>query len=181
MKKIAVLIFGALLCIQCAKKEDPFLFGSQAVGKILKTTTAKEVDLLYESDSVVKQDIEGIVTNKNIEIFEKGGAKLLSLEPSEEGKDDSTFDHIQIFDSRFKTDKGVGLSSTFADFTTHYEVKRIERIMNLVNVFFKNEDFYITIDMKELPMEIRVQPDFKIDPVHIPNRAKLKYLMISWN
>lgn len=181
MKKLIVISLLTFLIIQCSKDTPRFQIEKGKIDLIDKNTTVKQIDSLYSNDSVVKQNIKNkFISNSNIEIFEKGGKKLLSLSPTFKGVDSSKINHIQVFDSRFTTPKGAHLGSTFKAFRDQYEIKAIDRLLTSVSVSFKNQDFYVTIDMDELPAELKFQKETKIESVHIPDGAKIKHLMISW-
>lgn len=181
MKKLILIILFTFLVIQCSKDAPRFQIEKGSIDLINKNTTVKQIDSLYANDSVVKQNIKNkFISNNNVEIFEKGGKKLLSLSPSVKGTDTATFNHIQVFDSRFTTPKGAHLGSTFKAFRDQYEIKSIDRLLTSVSISFKNQDFYVTIDLDELPAELKFQRETKIESVHIPDGAKIKHLMISW-
>ena len=181
MKKICLLVVAIMLLTQCSKDVSKFNIENGKVGLITKDMTVKTIDSVYQNDSVVKQNInKKFLVNNNIEIFEKGGKKLLSLSPSEEKNNNSTIEYIQIFDDRYATPEGATLSSEFKVFRDNYEIKSIERMINNITVFFKNQEFYTTIDMEELPGELKFQRDIPIESIHIPDTAKIKYLWVAW-
>ena len=181
MKKFILLPALILLLTQCAKETPRFQIERGKIDLITENTTVKEIDSLYANDSVVRQNIKNkFVTNRNIEIFEKGGKKLLSLSPALKGADTSKINHIQVFDNRFTTPKRAHLGSTFKAFRDQYEIKSIDRLLTSISVSFKNQDFYVTIDLNELPAELKFQRETKIESIHIPDGAKIKHLMISW-
>lgn len=178
MKKIFLLSIISLALIQCAKKADPFLIQKDKIGLLERAYTLKQVDSVFVNDSVVKPTTINKFSGKkdDIRIYEKGGKLLLSLSPSE----DSKVNIVTIHDERFKTDKGVGLKSTFKDFTTHYKVSKIDKIYKNINVEFKNQDFYITIHIDELPSAFKFDLSQTIEEVNIPDGAKIKSLRLDW-
>jgi hypothetical protein len=182
MKKIlfTIIILASLCLVQCGKeKANDFLITLNAVGKLEKTHTVKDLETIFATDSIVKDTFDltiGSETQK-IKIYEKGGKHLLTLTP----RNDSLqhFENIRIYDSRYVTENGIGLSSTFGEISQKYEIKKLMTLLNNVVVFPKNSDVYFTIDKKELPASLRYTTE-SIDAVQIPDAAKIKYMMVGW-
>ncbi len=183
MKK--TLFLGAItaaLFIQCAEKTDPFLMADGAIGNLTKEIQMKQIDSIFAQDSIVKlSSIENALgTQGEVEIYEKGGKKLLLLSPNVETDPNSVISNIQIFDERYKTAKGLSVNSTFADVKANYEIVGVQNAINAVVVFLKDSDIYITIDKKELPESLRYNFSAKVEATQIPDTAKFKYLMVGW-
>jgi len=183
MKKIsiAMVVFIALAVMQCVpEKDSTFVISENQIGKLLKTATVSELEAIFVSDSIVKDtaSVTLAVFPKKIEIFEKGGAHLLSLTPNTDSV--PGIENIRIVDKRYTTDKGIGIASSFKDIKDNYSIKKVSSSLNNVVVFLKESDLYITIDKKELPADLRYV-NTPIDAVQIPDEAKIKYLMIGWN
>jgi len=178
MKKIVIIAIATFALIQCAKKENPFLIQNGKIGGLQKEFTLTQIDSVFAKDSIVKPVTDDEFTGNinDIEIYQKDGKHLLSLSPN----DNKTINIITIHDSRYKTDKGIGLNSTFKDFRTQYSVNKIDRMLNNIIIDFKNQDFYITIDVKELPSEYWFNFDTKIETVSIPDNAKIKSIQLDW-
>ena len=87
---------------------------------------------------------------------------------------------IRVEDPRFSTYKNVGLKSTFKDIKDNYSIKKIVTSMNNVVIFIKDSDVFFTIDKEELPTSLRYAASANIEAVQIPDKAKIKYLMIGW-
>ena len=183
MKKTLFIAVIALFMIQCGKKADPFLIDIAKIGVLEKHHTVKQIDSIFANDSIVKRvagDEFVSLSNDDLELYEKGGKHLLSLTPSEALDDNATITIVTIRDDRFKTAKGVGVNSTFKDFTTHYEVAKIERFLNNIIVEFKNQEFYVTIDIDQLPSQYEYDLSAKIEEASIPGTAKIKTLRLDW-
>ncbi len=88
---------------------------------------------------------------------------------------------FQFFDTRYKTDKGLNVGSTFKDIKDNYKIANIETTISTVVVFLADSDIFINIDKKELPENLRYNPDLVIEASNIPDGAKIKYFMLSWN
>ena len=119
-------------------------------------------------------------TQGEVEIYEKGGKQLLLLSPDNETDPNSTVKNIQVFDSRYKTEKGLSTASTWKDVKANYTIDNIETTINAVVIFLKETDVYLTIDKKSLPEELRYNMDLKVEASQIPDDAPFKYFMIGW-
>ncbi len=119
-------------------------------------------------------------TQGEVEIYEKGGKQLLLLSPDNESDPNSTITNIQVFDSRYKTEKGLTAASTWKDVKANYTIDNIETTINAVVIFLKETDVYLTIDKKSLPEELRYDMDLKVEASQIPDDAPFKYFMIGW-
>lgn len=183
MKKTLLLCsLAGLLFVQCAKDSDPFLIKKGMVGTLTDRTKMKQLDSIFTLDSIVKTNSSpnALETQGEVEIYEKGGKKLLLLSPKDETDPNSTITDIILFDSRYKTEKGLSTASTFKDFKDNYTISNIQRIINGVIVFFSDSDIYITIDGKNLPEEIRNNTETSIEASQIPDSAPIKYFRIGW-
>lgn len=184
MKKIYILLaVTALLFVQCKENEDPYRIYEGGIGKITPTTKIKQLDSIFATDSIVKTSASpnAIETQGEVEIYEKGGKRLLFVTPKDENDPNSRISDILIYDSRFQTKEGLNANSTFKDFKEAYTINRIDRILNGVLVSFEDSDIYLTIDAKQLTPEARDNKDFKIEPSHIFDSAPIKYLRIDWD
>ena len=117
---------------------------------------------------------------QEVEIYDKEGNKLLLLSPEDENDPNATVTNVQVFDARYKTDKGLTSGSTFKDVKANYTVSNIETTINSVVVFLKDSEIYLTIDKQQLPENLRYNPNAKIEASQIPDGAKFKYFMIGW-
>ena len=174
------IALSALLFIQCNSSSD-FLITRDQVGKLGKSNTIAELDALFAGDSIVRDSTFaqiGTRVNK-INIFEKGGAQLLALTPSLDSI--PKIEIIRIYDPRFVTEKGVGLQSTFKDIREKHQIRKIVTSLNNVVVFLKDSDAYFTIAKTELPSSLQYTSSTNIEAVHIPDAAKIKYMMVGWD
>jgi hypothetical protein len=181
MKKVLLIALASFTFIQCSKEDDRFLIQKDQIGVLKRDFNIKQIDSVFANDSVVKHTAgEGFISrNTDVEVYEKGGAHLLSLTPSEAG-DDAKITIVTIRDDRFKTVKNISSKSTFKDFKDNYEVSKIDRILNNINVEFKNEDFYITISVDQLPSQYKFDYTTTIDVASIPDTAKIKDMRLDW-
>ena len=183
MKKylFAISLCSIFIFISCRKEVDTtFLITDTSIGKLEKSSLARDLGVIYDQDSIVKDTAKLMIGfgAKKIDVFEKGGNHLLTLTPTTDSI--ATIQNVRIQDNRFKTEKGIGLNSTFKDVKDHYQLGKILTSMNNVVVFIKNSDLYFTIDKKELPSNLRYGASTNIEAVQIPDGAKIKYMMLGW-
>jgi hypothetical protein len=171
------------LIISCKKEQDPFLVGNQHIGLLTDSTQVKDLELVFPNDSIVKPNNESeFSSNSNeIEIFEKGGKQLLILDPSIASDSTSVIESVRIIDSRYKTDKGISILSTYKDLNANYKISRITNLINSVVVFVDDINASFSIDKKELPSELRFDMSLQIEKTQIPDQAKIKYFFVYWN
>jgi len=175
---LAIVLFSS-----CNKQPNPFEISKQHIGLLTDSTQVKDLETIYPNDSIVKSisGDEFLGQANRIEIFEKGGEKLLTLTPKHALDSTSTISSIHILDSRFKTDKGLNTASTFKDIKDHYNISRISNLINSVVVGVDEINAAFTIDKKELPSNLRFDMQLKFEPTHIPDQAKIKYFFINWS
>ncbi len=184
LQKILLLLI-IFLTVSCQKeeKQNPFEIKVNRIGQLTNTIQVRQLDSIYSNDSIVKSETNGgfSATSNQIEIYEKGGAKLLILEPKKEKDSTSTIENIQIIDSRYKTETGLSSNGTFKDIKDHYPISKINNTLSSVVLFVDNLHASITIDKKELSDDLRSNTDAKIEASQIPDSAKIKYFLIHWD
>lgn len=182
MRVILALFTIILLSSSCKKEKDAtFLIAQDSIGKLNRKSLARDIEIIFDKDSVVKDTVALKFGNgaEKIKIFEKGGKHLLTLTPTSDSI--PIIENIRIEDTRYKTAKGVGLLSTFKDIKDNYTVKKVITSTNNVVIFVRESNAYFTIDKQELPSSLRYGASVNIEAVQIPDKAKIKYLMIGWN
>ncbi len=178
MKKIIPLIIVLITFLQC-KKEDNFTIANNQLGKLTSLTQVNELADIYVSDSLVMNLGEGGFANAEFDeylVYQKGGEHMLTLIPKEQQDSTATIESIQIFDDRFKTIKGLNLSSTFKDIVDNYTVNKVESTFTTAVLFIDELNVTIAIDKKDLGIN-----DFGMDKVRldqIPDLAGIKYFTI---
>jgi hypothetical protein len=163
------------------EQKNDFQISGDQVGKLTKQSLARDIDLIFEKDSVVQDTVKLNFGNgaSKIKIYERGGQLLLTLTPNTDSI--ATIQNIQINDSRFVTEKGISKESTFKEIKDKYPIKKIITSLNNVVVLLKDSDLYFTIDKKELPESLRYNANSRIEEVQIPDNAKIKYMMVGWD
>ena len=179
MKKYLFVLSTVFLLVQCSpEKEDPFLIGKDRVGKLMKTHKVSDLEALFEADSIVRDttrlDMGG---NRKIEVYEKGGAHLLTLTPSRDTT--RTIESVWVHDPRYKTAEGIGLEATYGEIGQAYEVRKVVSSLNNVLVLLKEHPMYFTISREELPGALKYS-GATVEALQIPEEARVKYLMVGW-
>ncbi len=184
MKKTIILsLLVSIAFVQCKKDKDPFMIGNGEIGNLSKSVQMRMLDSIFANDSIVKIDApkDAIDTQGEVEIYDKEGNKLMLITPEIETDPDSKISYIQLFDARYKTEKGLTTASTFKDIKANYTIENVQTTINAVVVFLKDSDIYVTIDKMNLPEEIRYNLETNVDAAQIPDTAPLKYFMIGWD
>jgi len=182
-KSLIVILLFLICCVACNTPQDPFEVSKQHVGLLTDSTQVKDLQLVFPNDSIVKRIAgdEFLGNKNNIEILDTTGKQLLILEPAEALDSTSVIETVQIIDSRFKTDKNITKLSTFKAIADNYKISRIDNLINSIVVTVNALNASFTIDKKELPSNLRVDMDLKIEATHIPDTAKIKYFFINWH
>ncbi|MEO1033444.1 MAG: hypothetical protein AAFX55_18795 [Bacteroidota bacterium] len=181
---LLILLICAILLTGCAKDKapDPFLVEKHHIGLLTDSTQVKDLDAVFSNDSVVRyiagDEFTGSVNT--IEIFDKGGKKLLDLSPKEALDSTSVINSVRIYDERYKTEKNISKLSTFKDIKDVYKISKIDNLINSIVVSVNEINASFTIDKKELPASLRFDMDMTIEPIQIPEKAKIKFFMIHW-
>lgn len=177
------LVALTLVFASCKKEQNPFEIGKQHIGFLTDSTQVKDLESIFSNDSVVKfiSGDEFMGSRNNINIFEKGGKKLLILTPKQALDSTSTIESIQIIDPRYKTAKNISTASNFIDVSNAYKVSKINNLINSVLITVNELNASFAIDKKELPANLRFDMNLNIEATHIPDNAKFKYFFIDWN
>lgn len=182
MRRTLILMLAIVMAVSSCKEEiDPkFLIAPGQVSFLSKESKQSDIESLFSGDSIVRDTLNlklGKI-REQIRIYEKGGTHLLTLTPS--GDSLQTISNIRIEDPRFKTKEGITLNSTFKDIETAYPISKVITALNNVVLILKDRDLYITISKAELPENIRYTSG-DVEAVQIPDKARIKYLMVDWD
>ena len=178
MKKTIIIILVAFAVVQC-KKENNFTFSKGQLGKITSATQVHELKSIFAKDSLVSNlDNDDFADSPYDEfvVYSKEGEHLLTIVPKQQNDSTSTIESIQLFSKNYKTDKGVGMSSTFKEIMDNYHVNKVESTFTTAVLFVDELDATIAIDKKELGIK-----DFGVQKVtleQIPDLAKIKTFTI---
>ncbi|MFT4611029.1 MAG: hypothetical protein ACI8QQ_000850 [Psychroserpens sp.] len=185
MKHLFTIIILTVLLLSCTskKEQNPFLINKQNVGLLTDSTQVKDLKLVFAKDSIVKASIKGdefTGQNTDIDIYSSTGEKLLSLTPSQALDSTSVIESVRILSESYKTANNISTLSTFKDIKEAYEISSINNLINSIVISVNEINTSFTIDKKELPANLRFDMTLKIDPVQIPDTAKIKYFIIVW-
>lgn len=181
--RIAIL---ALCCtvfvmVHCtAEKDVRFLVQADQVGYLTRGMPGDSIEIVFVNDSIIRDTtpkVMGSARSKTL-IFEKGGAHLLTVTTASDSL--QQIENIQIHDPRYKTAEGIGLNSTFKEVKDAYEIRKVVTSMNNMVIFVRNSDLYFTISKDQLPGSLRYNASLQIEAVQIPDKAKIKYIMVGW-
>jgi len=178
MKKIIPLFIILITFLQCTK-EDNFTLAKNQLGKVTSLTQVNALTDAFSNDSLVSNLGEDNFANTEFDeytVYGKGGKHLLTLIPKKQNDSTSTIESVQIFDERYKTVKGLNLTSTFKDIVDNYTVNKVESTFTTAVLFVDELNVTIAIDKKDLGIN-----DFGLDKVRldqIPDLAKIKYFTI---
>ena len=182
--KYSLVLFGliAVLFSSCSNKTEPFAISNTNVGFLTDSSTVKDLKTIFANDSIVKYDPNNpsVRPTADISIYEKNGEELLVLTPKRVLDSTSTIGSIKISNSKFKTPKGIGASSTFKSVVDNYEIKKINNLLSSVVVSVKGFNADFIIDKKDLPAELRFDMSLNIEASQIPDDAKIKYIILYW-
>ncbi len=187
LKKITIILLISILSVQC-EKENQFLVEKGKVGYLNKETVIQDLNSIFEKDSVVsklasnktKNEINLFsIDNDEYVVYSKNGKKLLEIIPAKLNDSLSKIKSIQIFDSNFKTDKGISLLSTFKEINENYMVNKVETTLTSATLFIDELNATIAIDKKELGINRFSREEISID--QIPDLARIKYFTIWFN
>jgi len=179
-----VVLICTLLLTSCAKDSapNPFLIEKNHIGLLTDSTQVKDLETVFINDSVVRyiagDEFTGSVNT--IEVFEKSGKKLLDLSPEEALDSTSVISSVRIIDKRYKTEKNISTISTFKELKEAYKISKIDNLINSIVVSVNEINASFTIDKKELPASMRFDMNMSIDPIQVPEKAKIKFFMVHW-
>lgn len=179
---LPALTLSLVFLANCRKEpEITYLITENSIGKLENNSLVRDLEVIFVNDSVVKDTTSINLPNsaKKIKVFEDGGQLLLTITPSTDSI--PTIENVRIEDGRYKTEKGIGLNSTFKEIRDNYTISKIIGSMNNVVIFLKDSNIYFTIDKEQLPENLRYGNTSNIEAVQIPDNAKLKYMMIGWD
>lgn len=172
----------SLLFFNCNSESDPFLVQKNSIGALTATSQVKDLETIFKNDSVVKFEPGTPFTGSinEIEVFEKGGKKLLTLSPSALQDSTAVIKTVQVLDPRYKTNTELSTLSTFKDIADHYKISSIDNLINSIVVSVDELNASFTIDKMELPSNLRFDMTLHIEASQIPDNANIKYFFLNW-
>ena len=92
----------------------------------------------------------------------------------------STIRTVRIMDPRFKNIDGLNTLSTFGDINSKYQISSIQNTLRSLIISVDEINAYFTLSKTELPEEMRYNMNTKIEPISIPEAAKIKDFYLQW-
>lgn len=178
------VILVSLFFVQCTN-ENAFLIKKNNVGLISSTDKVSDIEIIFANDSVVSHLNEGALgdgeskfsgNNDEYLIYSKEGIHLLTLVPKTSQDSSSTIKYVDVFDTRFMTDKKLSLKSEFKDVNMNYMINKVESTLSSATLYIDELNATIAIDKSELgldPFSVK-----KVQIEQIPEMAKLKSMTI---
>ena len=183
-RPIFAFIIGSLLIQSCGNniKVDPYTIGPRHIGLLSDSTQVKDLEVIFKNDSVAQNESElGTIRIVNsINVYTKSGDHLLTLSPRKIQDSTSTISTVKIEDGLYKTAEGISINSTYGELSKTYKISKIDNLIKTVVVSVDEIDASFTIDKEELPANMRFDMSLNIDPIQIPDEAKIKYFMLHW-
>lgn len=178
MKRL--FLFAILGLVLNACNNNNLLIDRSSAGPLQESSFIYELPELFAGDSLAARKNQGDSLIGEVEIYDPKGNVRMIVFPKDERDPKSTLSYLRIIDPKYTTKDGLGVSSTFGQFKQSHEIAGIDNAINAVVVSFKNVPWYITIDKKELPENIRYDYASKIEVAQIPEEAKIKYFFYTW-
>jgi len=154
------------------------------VGKLVKENLVKQLDSIYQNDSIVRRIGEGdymFSRDDKYLIFNTRKEHLLTLTPRNQHDINEPIETIEIISELFETNSGVSVMSTFGEIDKNHNINGIQNTINNLIVYVDEIDAYFIIDKENLPIELRLGTENKIKKINIPSTSKIKRFMIGWN
>lgn len=154
------------------------------VGKLVKENLVKQLDSIYQNDSIVRRIGEGdymFSGDDKYLIFDINKNHLLTITPRNQHDNDETIETIEIVSDLYKTNKGVSTKSNFEMIEKNHKINSIQNTINNLIIYVDDIDAYFIIDKQNLPIELRLGTEKIIKTINIPPDSKIKRFMIGWN
>lgn len=180
--KLVLSVFVVIAVWGCQNQslKNQYRIGEDHVGPLTKATTVQELKTVFKTDSVVHEDNSRRFSNRDeYVVFHKGdGRELLRLKPASSDST-SAIATVQVVDTLFKTQEGLGIGTTFGDLSEHYEIDKIENTLGTAMVFLKDSNIYFDLSKEELyePTQMGVE----IKASQIKRKARVKHLWLDWD
>ena len=177
-----VPLLSLLLLSSCYQSTDANLISKQSIGLLTDSTQVRNLDLMFPNDSIAKFTNKNRfnATNRNIEIYDKDGEKILTLTPKKAKDSLSTIKLIEINSEQFKTSKGLHLKSSFKTLKDNYKISGVQNSIKNIIISVDDINSFFTIDKNDLPAELRFDMNLKIEAIQIPDDAKIKGFYVQW-
>lgn len=181
--KFIIVVFFTLFFMQCSKNKH--LVEKDRVGIITANTKVNELLELFKKDSLVsnlaseENKSSYFFNSDEYVVYNKNGKKLLVITPIESNDSVSKIKSIQLFDTSYKTEKGLSLSSTFKEIAQNYKINKVEATLTSAMLFIDELNATIALDKEDLGISPFSKEDITLS--QIPDNAKIKYFTVWFN
>ncbi|MGA0384624.1 MAG: hypothetical protein ACO3L1_06560 [Flavobacteriaceae bacterium] len=144
------------------------------LGSLQSTDSIGRVNSLFPEDSIA---FEKLNTGKivGLSVLKADQKKRFQLRANLDG----AIEVVQVYDSLYKTKKGIGVGNTIGDLEKVYTIDKAVPAIKSVSVYVKESPLLFLFDRNELPESIKYSFD-PIDPVQLPSEAVINQVIISW-
>ncbi len=173
MKNGIILSLFAVILHSCGPSNEMLMSESQ-LGQLQSTDSIQNAATVFSTDSVA---YERISTGElvGITIFNKEQKRRLQLKANL----DQRIEVVQVFDSLYKTQKGIGVGKTVGDLKKVYTIDQVVPSIRSISIYVKESPLLFLFDRSELPESLKYNFD-PIDPVQLPAEAVINQVIISW-
>ena len=170
------MLLAALLLplfYSCAPSNENLMSKDQ-LGSLQSTDSIGRVNSLFPEDSIAFEKLNtGEIVG--LSVLKADQKKRFQLRANLEG----AIEVVQVYDSLYKTKKGIGVGNTIGDLEKVYTIDRAVPAIKSVSVYVKESPLLFLFDRNELPESIKYSFD-PIDPVQLPSEAVINQVIISW-
>ena len=159
-----------------------FLITPTSVGIFKKGMTIKDVQRLVPAKQCIKKNVQGDEgdTYDNYELLDSQNVLLLTITPNEQENLNSTINRVLVGDKRFRTSKGIGLSSKYSELIKSYSVTEYSADIEAIILTVPELNAWFSINKKQLLDNWWNENRNQIDASRIPPTATLNTFVISW-
>lgn len=170
------MLLAALLLplfYSCAPSNENLMSKDQ-LGSLQSTDSIGRVNSLFPEDSIAFEKLNtGQIVG--LSVLKADQKKRFQLRANLEG----AIEVVQVYDSLYKTKKGIGVGNTIGDLEKVYTIDKAVPAIKSVSVYVKESPLLFLFDRNELPESIKYSFD-PIDPVQLPSEAVINQVIISW-
>ena len=173
MKNGIILSLIAVILHSCSPSNETLMSESQ-LGQLQSTDSIQNAAAVFSTDSVA---YERISTGEliGITVFNKQQKRRLQLKANL----DQRIEVVQVFDSLYKTQKGIGVGKTVGDLKKVYTIDQVVPSIRSISIYVKESPLLFLFDRSELHESLKYNFD-PIDPVQLPAEAVINQVIISW-
>lgn len=164
-------------------KIDSFLITENSVGIFKRGMTINEVIEIIPEKQIKKKIGFGEFqddTYDDYEIYDSKNTHLLTITPKIQYDLNSTINRVKIVDSRFKTESGIGIESTYDELLHEFEISDYSPDIEHIVLNVQQLNVWLSIKKTELNQEWWNEKTKKIDISKIPGDAQFDSFITWW-